>query len=86
MIITGLAGTTPQDLDLETMQLLLHFFTVEELVNELQLVDLSIRELTFIKSAVLQEIATQIVGHTALRGAVRARVQLVSGLIRPPRR
>jgi len=85
MLITGLAGTPPQDLDLETMQLLLHFFTVDELVNELQLLDLTTRELTILKSAILQEMATQVLQHTVVKNAVRARVQSVSGLIRHTR-
>jgi hypothetical protein len=82
MLITGLAGMTPEDLNLETMQLLLHFFSVEELIDDLKLVDLSIRELTILKATLLQEMAAQVARQSGVRDAVRARVLRISKRMR----
>jgi hypothetical protein len=83
MLITGLIGTTPEDLNLETMQLLLHFFTIEEVINDLQILDLSIRELTILKATLLQEMAVQIGRQSLVRAAVKTRVLGISTAMRP---
>jgi hypothetical protein len=83
MIITGLMGTTPEELNLETMQLLLHFFTVEELVNDLHVLDLSARELTVVRATILQEMAGQLRQQAFVRDAVKSRVQTIFTVMRP---
>jgi hypothetical protein len=78
-------GGIPQDLDLDTMDLFSHFFSPEELISNLQLLDLTVRELTVLKSVLLQEMARQIVQQVSVRDAVRARVQGVQAQLRSPR-
>jgi hypothetical protein len=70
-------GGIPQDLDLDTMELFTHFFSTEELISNLHFLDLSVRELTILKAALLQELARQIAQQRPLRDAVRDRCQLV---------
>jgi hypothetical protein len=83
----GLHGSVPgtdvpEDLDLDTIELLLRFFTMEELVGEYQLHDLNVRELTILKATVLQELARQIAALPALRSEVRARLRVVWNALR----
>ena len=76
-------GGVPQDLDLDTVELFARFFSVEELIANLQLLDLSVRELTILKTAVLHEIARVIAEDANLRAAVRTRAQEVFRAMRP---
>ncbi len=76
-------GGVPQDLDLDTMDLFSLFFSAEELIANFQLLDLSVRELTVLKSVLLQEIARQIAQRADVREAVRARLQRVYTTVRP---
>ncbi len=77
-LYAALAGAvTPQALDLDTTELFSHFFTMEELIRELHVLDLSVGELTILKAALLQELARQIAQQRSLRDAVRDRCQSV---------
>lgn len=70
-------GGTPQDVDLSTLELFSRFFTPEELIQNVQLLELSARELAILKVTLLQELARLIAERPELRVAVRARVQVV---------
>lgn len=83
----GALATAPgilQDLDVDTMELFCRFFSVEELINNFQLLDLNARELTILKVVLLQEMARHIAEQSALRNAVRDRFQTVAQVLRPP--
>jgi len=84
MLTTGLVGPTPQGLDLETLQLLLNFFTIEELINELHLRELELRDLTIVKATILQEIAAQISRNTVVKEAVKTRALAIVTLLGRP--
>jgi len=77
--LTG--GGIPQDLDLDTVELFTHFFTTEELITNLHVLDLSVRELTVLKASLLQELARQMAQQPPLRNAVRERCQSVYATI-----
>lgn len=70
-------GGSPQDVDLSTIELFSRFFTQEELIQNVQLLELSARELAILKVTLLQELARLIAEGPELRRAVRARVQIV---------
>jgi hypothetical protein len=72
-----------QDLDLGTVELFSHFFSVTEMITDLQFADLSVKELTILKGALLLEVARQIAQRTA-RDAVRGRVREIVSVLRPP--
>ena len=67
----------PQNLDLDTMELFLRFFTVEELITDLHIHELGVRELTILKASLLQEVARQIAQQTTLKDAVKGRCRAV---------
>ena len=81
MSTTG--GGIVQDLDLGTVELFSHFFSVAEMITDLQFTDLSIRELTILKGALLLEVGRQIAEGTT-RDAVRGRIREILRLLRPP--
>ncbi len=83
-IMGGLSGENiQQELDMNTVDLFLHFFTIEELVNELHFLDLGVKELILLKAALLQEVGRLIGQEAVLRTAVRGRVQDVLAVLRP---
>jgi len=71
-----------QELDLGTVELFSHFFSVAEMITDLHFADLSVRELTILKGALLLEVARQIAQGTT-RDAVRGRVREIVSLLRP---
>jgi len=77
-------GFIPQDLDLDTMELFLHFFSAEELINDFQLLDLSVREVTILKAIVLREMTLRLAQQATLTDPVRAKFQAVYTALRPP--
>ena len=77
-------GFIPQDLDLDTMELFLHFFSAEELINDFQLLDLSVREVTILKAIVLREMTLRLAQQATLTDPVRVRFQAVYTALRPP--
>jgi hypothetical protein len=82
--VSLLGGGIPQELDLDTIELFSQFFTLEELITNFRLEDLTVRELTILKAAVLQTIASQMAEAGTPRDAVRVRFQAVWSLLRPP--
>jgi hypothetical protein len=82
-LIGGLGGGTPQDLDLDTIELFTYFIPLEELITSYQLHDLSVREVIILKAAVLHEMGRQIVLGAALGDAVRTRFRDVWNRLRP---
>jgi hypothetical protein len=82
-LIGGLRGVTPQDLDLDTIELFSYFIPLEDLISTYQLHDLSVKELTILKAAVLQTMAAQITQGEPLGEAVRSRFGSVWNLLRP---
>ena len=83
LAISSSGGGIPQDLDLDTIELFSHFFTAEELIGELHVFELSLRELAMLKAVLLQELARQIAQQSTVREAVRQRCRTISGIIRP---
>jgi hypothetical protein len=81
LAISLAGGGIPHDLDLETTELFSHFFTTEELIRDLHVLDLSVRELTLLKASLLQELARQITQQPPLRNAVRERCRSVYATI-----
>jgi hypothetical protein len=75
---------SPTDLDLDTLELFARFFTLEELIADFHLLDLSVRELTVLKIAFLHEIARQLAEQPTLRDSVRTRIGEVMDALRPP--
>ena len=76
-------GGIPTDLDLDTLELFARFFTLEELIADFHLLDLSARELTVLKIAFLHEIARVVAEEPTLRTSVRTRIQAVMDALRP---
>ena len=58
----------------------------EELIGELRVFELSLRELAMLKAVLLQELARQIAQQSTVREAVRQRCRTISGIIRPSSR
>jgi len=83
LAVSGPGGGVPTDLDLDTLELFTRFFTLEELIADFHLLDLSVRELTVLKIAFLHEIARQVAEDSTLRNAVRTRLEAVMDAIRP---
>jgi hypothetical protein len=82
-IMGGLSGENIlQDLDMNTVDLFLHFFTIEQLVNDLHVLDLNVRELILLKAAVLQEVSLMLRQETE-RTRVQRRVRDVVRVLRP---
>jgi hypothetical protein len=81
-LIGGLGGVTPQDLDLDTIELFSYFIPLETLISTYRLEDLSVKELTILKAAVLHTMAAQITQGEAMNEAVKTRFHNVWGLLR----
>jgi hypothetical protein len=75
-------GNVEQFLDLNAVELLAHFFSTVEMVNDLHLLEFNAQQQTLLKAALLQEVAKQVAGLPALRTAVRNQVQATADAFR----